>query len=136
MYDEMLAARVRNVLAADPDVGDKAVEKKMFGGLAFMVRGHMCCGITGENLMVRLGEAQELESLAEPHVRPMDFTGRPLKGFVYVEPEGTRSTKDLSKWVSRSIRHVASLPPKGGKARTARTTARRKGGEPQKKSLT
>ena len=96
MYDEVLAARVRNVLAADPDAGDQA-----------------------------------LEALAEPHVRPMDFTGRPLKGFVYVEPEGTRSAKDLTRWVSRSIRHVVSLPPKGGKTRTAGTSARRKSGEPR-----
>ena len=126
MYDELLAARVREVLAADRDAGEEIEEKKMFGGLAFMVRGHMCCGITGENLMARLGGAQELEALAEPHVRPMDFTGRPLKGFVYVEPEGTRSAKDLNTWVGRCVRHVLSLPPKSGEERTVRTPARRK----------
>jgi TfoX/Sxy family transcriptional regulator of competence genes len=126
MYDETLADRVRNVLTADREIIGDLEEKKMFGGLAFMLRGHMCCGITSDNLMVRLGGAQELEALAEPHVRPMDFTGRPMKGFVYVEPEGTRSEKDLRRWVGLSVRHVLSLPLKSSHSRTFRSSGGRR----------
>jgi len=81
-YDEKLAARVRKVLAGRTDV----VEKKMFGGLCFMVNGAMCCGLTKTDLMVRFGPVQYDDALAEPHARPMDFTGRPLAGMVYVAP--------------------------------------------------
>lgn len=86
------------------------VEKKMFGGLAFLLRGHMCCGVIGGELMVRVGPAAHGEALSRSHVRKMDFTGKPLKGFVYVEPAGFASTADLRAWVARGTEFVSSLP--------------------------
>ena len=107
-YDEKLAERVRQVLG--PREGLQ--EKKMFGGLAFMLGGHMCCGITAEDLMVRVGPEKYDESLARPHARAMDFTGRPLKGMVYVGSEGHGTQKALRQWVERGVAFVSSLPPK------------------------
>jgi TfoX/Sxy family transcriptional regulator of competence genes len=124
-YDEALATRTRKALAAHRDAAGAAVEKKMFGGLAFLVRGHMCCGILADRLVVRLGAGQETGALAELHVRPMDFTGRPMKGFLYVEPEGTRAAQDLSRWIDRAVRHARSLPPRTGSGRAAARPARR-----------
>ncbi len=83
-YDEEAAARVRRILSGRSDV----VEKRMFGGLCFMVNGGMCCGLTNAAFMVRVGPDQYEDALAQPHVRPMDFTGRPLAGLVYVDPSG------------------------------------------------
>ena len=107
-YDEDLANRIREALASRDDV----TERKMFGGLAFMAGGHMCCGVTGSALMLRLGPEGSEAALDEPHTRPMDFTGRPLTGFVYVEPDGTSSDADLKRWVERAEAFVATLPPK------------------------
>ena len=107
-FDEGLAQRLREILAAREDV----VEKKMFGGLAFMVSGNMCCGVLGEDLMARVGAAQYASLLQLPHARPMDFTGKPLKGFVYVGHEGIASDGDLAVWVGRCLEFTDSLPPK------------------------
>ena len=107
-YDERLAARVRDVLGGRPDV----VEKKMFGGLCFMVNGGMCCGLTSTALMVRVGPDEYEGALAQPHARPMDFTGRPLAGMVYVDPVGYRTDAALTKWVQRGLDYVATLPAK------------------------
>jgi TfoX/Sxy family transcriptional regulator of competence genes len=101
-YDEELAGRVRAALAGRDDV----VEKKMFGGLCFMVNGAMCCGLTGSDFMVRVGPDQYGDALAEPHARPMDFTGRPLKGMVFVAAEGLRTEAALSHWVRRGVAFV------------------------------
>jgi TfoX/Sxy family transcriptional regulator of competence genes len=98
-YDEKLAARIRRVLSRRDDV----VEKKMFGGLCFMVGGSMCCGLTKTDFMVRVGPTQYEEALAQPHARPMDFTGRPLKGMVYVAPEGLRTEAALAAWIRRGL---------------------------------
>ena len=106
-YDERLAARVREALAARDDV----VEKRMFGGLCFMVNGAMCCGLTKSDFMVRVGPAQYDDALAEPHARLMDFTGRPLKGMVYVAPEGLRTKAALARWVRRGLAFIAEAPP-------------------------
>jgi hypothetical protein len=106
-YDEELAGRVRAVLAETPAV----VEKRMFGGLAFMVGGHMACGIAGDELMLRLGETGADDALDKPHVRPMDFTGRPLKGMVFVASPGLEGD-GLNAWVTRATAFVATLPPK------------------------
>ena len=105
-YDEAVARRVGRVLGKD----GKIAEKKMFGGLAFMLRGHMCCGVLGDRLMVRVGPENYEEALSQPHVRKMDFTGRPLKGFIYVEPAGFSSEKDLKAWISKAKNYVFSLP--------------------------
>ena len=107
-YDEGLAERLRDVYVSMPDVA----EKKMFGGLAFMVNGHMSCGVVNDTLMVRVGPEAYANALARPHARQMDFTGKPLKGFVYVAPEGVESDEALSSWVSLSLEFVGSLPPK------------------------
>jgi len=84
----------------------------MFGGLCFTVGGHMCCGVAGHDLVVRVGPAKLTEALAEPHARPMDFTGRPLKGFVYVGPAGCRRPTDLARWIRRALSFASSLPAK------------------------
>jgi len=106
-YDESIADRVRDVLAPEPGL----TERKMFGGLAFMLDGHMCCGIAGDDLMLRLGVDGADAALARPHVRPMDFTGRPMAGMVYVAREGLRG-KALRGWVGRASAYVRTLPPK------------------------
>jgi len=95
----------------------------MFGGICFMVRGHMCCGVTDASLMVRLDPA-EADALAdEPHVRPMDFTGRPMRGFLFVDAEGLTSPTALRRWVERTTRYAESKPVKPVKA--PRATPRR-----------
>ena len=108
-FDEGLAQRVREILADRNDVR----EKRMFGGLAFMVAGHMACGIRDDELMVRVGKERWDESLARPHAREMDFTGRSLKGFVYVGSEGLREDDQLAHWVRWAVEHAESLPVRG-----------------------
>ena len=107
-FDEGLAERVRGVLRDRSDV----VEKKMFGGLCFMVAGHMTVGISGDELMVRVGKDRYDDAMAQPHAREMDFTGRSLKGFVYVGTDGFASDDDLTGWVGRGLANTDSLPPK------------------------
>jgi hypothetical protein len=106
-YDEQLAARIRDVLGPRADLR----EQKMFGGLAFMIAEHMAVGIVGNDLMLRLGDRAD-EVLREPYTRPMDFTGRPMKGFVFVEPAGVASDGDLGRYVARAVEFAESLPPK------------------------
>lgn len=107
-YDEGVAQRVREAIDDYPNV----VEKRMFGGLAFMLNGHMCVGVVGHELMVRVGPEQYQECLGLPHARQMDFTGQPLTGFLYVDEKGFDSDKDLHAWVKRAAQYVLSLPPK------------------------
>lgn len=107
-YDEKLGERIRALLAPFPEI----TERKMFGGLAFLLQGNMCCGVVSEWLMVRVGRESYEAALREPHVREMDFTGRPLRGFVYVAAEGLVSDGDLRAWVERGARYADSLPPK------------------------
>ncbi len=107
-YDETLAGRIRQALAPRPDIG----ERKMFGGLAFMLAGNMCCGVIADTLMLRLGNEGATEALGEPHTRPMDFTGRVMKSMLYVGPAGIATPEDLHRWVNRAADFAASLPPK------------------------
>jgi TfoX/Sxy family transcriptional regulator of competence genes len=107
-YDEKTAERVRRILSRRRDV----VEKKMFGGLCFMVNGSMCCGLTSTALMVRVGPDRHEEALAQPHARSMDFTGRALAGMVYVDAKGYRSEAALAKWVQRALDYVSTLSAK------------------------
>jgi TfoX/Sxy family transcriptional regulator of competence genes len=107
-FDEALADRIRDVLASRPDL----TERKMFGGIAFMLAGNMAVGIIGEDLMVRLDPEDAEKALGEPHTRPMDFTGKPMKNMVYVDAEGTASDDDLAGWVEAGADYAASLPPK------------------------
>jgi TfoX/Sxy family transcriptional regulator of competence genes len=106
-YDEELADRVRVVLADEPGL----TERTMFGGLAFMLNGNMACGIVKDELMLRLGAEGADAALDEPHVRQMDFTGRPMTGMVYVEPAGLDDA-GLRSWVEHAAGFARSLPPK------------------------
>ena len=107
-YDEILGEHVRALLGKAPDVE----ERKMFGGLCFMVNGNMACGITREDLMVRVGQEASEAFLAEPEAREMDFTGRSLRGMVYVATDSIASDADLAKWVERGADFARSLPAK------------------------
>ncbi len=107
-FDEALADRVRDVLAPRADLS----ERKMFGGIAFMVGGNMAVGVVGDDLMVRLHPADAERALAEPHSRPMDFTGKPMKGMVFVDSAGTAVDEDLASWVEAGADFASSLPPK------------------------
>jgi TfoX/Sxy family transcriptional regulator of competence genes len=118
-YDEQTAERVRRILAGRRDV----VEKRMIGGLSFMVDGSMCCGVTGAGLMVRVGPDGYERALAEPHVRPMEFAGKPLAAFVLVAPEGYPTDTALATWVQRGLDFVATLPAKKSAARRPRHEA-------------
>jgi len=84
----------------------------MFGGIAFMVGGHMSCGVVDDTLMVRVGSDRYTEALSKPHAREMDFTGKPMKGFVYVDAAGFESDEALASWASLSVGFVRSLPLK------------------------
>jgi hypothetical protein len=118
-YDEALADRVRRVLGPDEGV----TEQKMFGGIAFMRGGKMFCGIVNDELMVRCGPDRYAESLAEPHVRPMDFTGTPMKGYVFVGPKGCGTDAAVRPWVALGDAFAATLPKK--KARAKRPSPRK-----------
>ena len=109
-YDEGLAQQVREHLAAQPMI----TERKMFGGLAFMHAGNMCCGMLQDDLMVRVGPERYEWALSQPHVRAMDFTGRAMKGMVYVGPEGRASRPDLERWVEAGLEFARALPAKRG----------------------
>jgi len=107
-FDEALADRVRDALAPRAEVS----ERKMFGGIAFMMSGNMAVGVIDDDLMVRLDPTDAERALSEPNTRPMDFTGRPMKGMVFVEPAGTSSDDDLAGWVDAGADFAASLPAK------------------------
>ncbi|HEX2029196.1 MAG TPA: TfoX/Sxy family protein [Nitriliruptorales bacterium] len=108
-YDEDVASRVRNALA---DAGVEWREQRMFGGLAFMVRGHMTVGIVGDELMVRVGREAHADALALPYARPMGFTGKPMTGMVDVAARGFAGEADLREWIQRGLAFTQSLPPK------------------------
>ncbi len=98
-YDENLATRVRRALARRRGVS----EKKMFGGLCFLVNGAMCCGVLGDELIVRVGNDRHPRAVASPHARPFDFTGRPSRNMLYVAPAGVRTAAMLTRWVSAGV---------------------------------
>jgi TfoX/Sxy family transcriptional regulator of competence genes len=107
-YDPATAERVRQLLSVRDDVA----EKRMVGGLSFLVKGNMCCGVTGTALMIRVGAERREQVLREPYVQPMRFAGRDLSGFICVEPAGFAADDALARWVQRGLSFVASLPPK------------------------
>ena len=107
-FDEGLAERVRNVLHDCKEIS----EQKMFGGLAFMSRGHMFVGILGDTLMARVGPDRYADALRQPGAREMDFTGKPMKGYVFVAPNGIEADSGLECWIARCLTFVESLPPK------------------------
>jgi TfoX/Sxy family transcriptional regulator of competence genes len=107
-YDEELADRVRRELHG---VRGMTV-RKMFGGIAFMVRGNMCCGVIEDKLMVRVGPEAYERTMKLEHTEPMDFTGKAMRGLVYVTPQGTRTARQLRSWIGRGLEFVKDLPTK------------------------
>jgi len=121
-YDEKLAERIRRVI---PSTGG-IVEKKMFGGLAFLLDGKMFVGIAGKDLMVRVGPEAYEAALARRHVRPMDFTGRPLTGYIYVGAAGSRTDDGVADWVRQALGFVRTLSKTRKRKRTSRPRSRSK----------
>ena len=107
-FDEGLAERIRDALREEQGID----EKRMFGGLCLMLGGHMMVGIVKESLMVRVGEAAQARALAKPGARPMDFTGRPMKGYVFVDPEGIAEDRNLESWIGMAKSYVEGLAGK------------------------
>jgi TfoX/Sxy family transcriptional regulator of competence genes len=107
-YDEKLAGRVRKILAKRKGL----VEKKMFGGVAFLLNGNMCCGVHGVELIVRVNPEETDQALAKPHTRIFDMTGRPIKGWILVKPAGLAGKDALAGWVRTGVDYAASKPAK------------------------
>lgn len=107
-YDEGLAQRIGESLGDHPAL----IEKKMFGGVGFMLHGNMACGVIGEDLIVRVGPEGYQAALARPHARAFDFSGRPMTGWVTVGPEGYEAGADLEAWLRQGVEFALSLPPK------------------------
>ena len=108
-YDEKLATRIRAELTGHRGVA----EKKMFGGLAFIFDGNVCCGIVGEDLMVRVGADDTDAALAKPHTRLFEMSGRSMTGWVIVDVGAVKTKRRLGPWVRRGVAFASSLPPKG-----------------------
>ena len=109
-YDEDLANRIRELIAAEPGV----TEMRMFGGLAFLVGGNMSVGVSGQGgLMVRFDPEEGDALAAKPHARPFEMRGRPMRGWLRVDAEGLRTKRQLEPWVRRGVAYARSLPPKG-----------------------
>lgn len=107
-YDPDLAARVWKLVSPL----DGITERKMFGGIAFMLDGNMCCGVVEDRVLLRLGNEGTARALDEPGIQPMDFTGRPIRSMVYLEWDSNRRDADLRQWVSRAVDFTKTLPPK------------------------
>jgi TfoX N-terminal domain len=107
-FNEGLATRVRELLGGEPGL----TEMQMFGGLAFLLDGNLACGVRGDDLLVRADPAMHEAHMAEAGVRPDDLTGRPMKGWLLVEPTGHGDDDDLRRWVGRGVTYARSLPPK------------------------
>ena len=116
MYDERLAERVRAALADCTGVS----ERKMFGGLAFLVDGKMCVGVLGRELVARVGAERYLDALKSPHARPMDFTGRVSRGMVYVSPAGVTRGAALRRWVEAGVTAAREAPVRRRATRAGR----------------
>ena len=109
--DEQLVGRVRAVLERTRG----AAERRMFGGVCFTLNGNMACGVVSADLMVRVGPDRYADALRKPHAREMDFTGRAMKGYVFVGAPGTRSSSSLKSWIGAGVAYVGTLPPKARK---------------------
>ncbi len=107
-YDELLAARIHIAISPQPNLE----EMKMFGGIGFLANGNLACGVVKNDLIVRVGAQAYAEALSHPHVRVFDMTGRPMKGWVVVEPEGCATESDLKAWLERGLAFALSLPGK------------------------
>ena len=114
-YDEKLAARVRAVLT-----GVRSIEeRKMFGGLAYLDRGRMCVGVLNHDLVVRVDPQAYPAALRRPHTRPMDFTGTPLTGFLFVGSAGLKTSRQLQRWIAEARAFLAGLPPRKARSKAA-----------------
>ena len=121
-YNERLAERIRAVLAKHAGI----TERKMFGGIAFMIDGKMCVGIVGDDLMVRTGAERYADALARPNARPMDFTGRVSRGMVYVSPAGVTRGPALERWIDMGLAAAAeATPSKPRRPQSIRRSARK-----------
>lgn len=107
-FDPTLAARIRKRLGKDA----RLIEKQMFGGLAFLLNGNMCCGVYGKEMIVRLDPDATGRALRSPGAHPFALTGRPMKGWILVGPAGLKSAAALGKWVRAGLDYAGSLPPK------------------------
>lgn len=107
-FDDKLAERIRRQLGKRRGL----VKKKMFGGLAFLLNGNMCCGVHGQELIVRLSPEQTERALSQPHTRIFDLSGRPMKGWILVQSKGLTTEAALAKWIQTGVKYAASLPPK------------------------
>ena len=107
-YDHQLAERIRKGLARRKGIQSKA----MFGGMGFLINGNMMVGVWKTSLIARLGVEDGNSALREPHVRPMDMTGKPMKGWIMVSPAGLLRDADLQQWLDRAMRYVKTLPAK------------------------
>ena len=107
-FDNTLADRLRKQLGKRKGL----TEKKMFGGLSFLLNGNMCCGVHGQEMIVRLDPAESDQALRNKHTRIFDLTGRPMKGWIVVQPKGLLMEKDFEHWVKAGVNYAASLPPK------------------------
>jgi len=122
-YDREVAERIRTLLSGRTDVA----EQKLFGGLCFMVRGHMCCAVSGRGgLLVRLGPDAPAFLFSEPHAAPMEMRGRIMADYLRVAPEGYQSAADLKKWVARATDFVTTLPKKANKTAAKKAPAKKK----------
>jgi TfoX/Sxy family transcriptional regulator of competence genes len=107
-YDELLAVRIRAALAGEPDLA----EKKMFGGVCYLVSGNMACGVIKDELIVRVGPEGHAAAMALPHTRPFDFTGRPMNGWVMVAGPAFATEAELKAWLRLGVDFAKTLPPK------------------------
>ena len=107
-YDEGLAGRIRQALSGSPEI----VEKKMFGGIGYLLNGNMACGVNGDALIVRVGPEAYKSALAEPYTAVFDLTGRPMTGWVVVKADGIASDEALQGWVERGLAFARTLPAK------------------------
>ena len=123
-YDEKLASRIRDILSQSKGLQ----EKKMFGGLCFLLDGKMVCGVLKDELIAKIGRENHERIAAQNHVRPFDFTGKPMMGMVYVSPEGMKTRRELSRWVELAKGNVTSSEKKNKQGKV-RHLSRREAGE-------
>ena len=107
-YNQQLAQRIREETKTLPGLQ----EKKMFGSVGFLIQGNMACGVHGEDMIVRTGTENYQAALSRPHTRPFDLTGKPMQGWIMVEPKGVEAESDLRYWVQQGVEFAQSLPPK------------------------
>lgn len=120
-YNLNLAQRIREIVYGQKD----ASERKMFGGICFMIGGNMVCGVVGDELMARINPEKHASALEKAHVKPMEFTGRSMKGYLFIEPEGIKTKRELAYWVNQGVRIAQSIPAKGSKSKAGASKAKK-----------